>query len=207
MTEGATGLLGWLTGDGDDLDDLLRAEGSRLATAWGIVQDLLDQAEQLRVGNAVSFGLLQAGGSPQPAVTPEANGDTVEAQLLRHGLQARLGSQGEEDSDAADQTLGSGLTLAELLEQGPLSIREFNGSRRRTAHERSRGSKQGRSSVESSYESDNRSDSHFCRGVLESVEGRESIGNSFTARTVFRLRDQRGSEESEFGTAVVRGRS
>ena len=167
MTERATGLLGWLTGHGDDLDDLLRAEGRRLATARGIVQDLFDQTEQLRIGNAVSFGLLQTGGGPQPAVTPEANGDTVEAQLLRHGLQARLGSQGEEDSDAADQALRSGLTLAELLEHEPLSIREFNRSRMRAAHDRSRGSKRGRSSVELSYEPENRSDSHFCRVVLD----------------------------------------
>jgi len=122
MADGATGLRGWLTGNSNDLDNLLGAEEGRLATAGGIVQGLFDQAEQLLVRSAVSFGRLQAVGSLQPAVTPEANGDTVEAQLLRHGLQARLGGKGEEDGDAADQALGSGLTLAELLEQGSLSI-------------------------------------------------------------------------------------
>ena len=110
MTDGAARLLGWLTGHGDDLDDLLRAEGGRLATAGGIIEGLFDQAEQQRVGSAVLFGLLQTRGGFQPAVTPEANGDPVEAQLLRDGLQTRLVRQSEKDGDAADQALGSGLT-------------------------------------------------------------------------------------------------
>jgi len=143
MTDGAAGLLGWLTGHGDDLHELLRAEGGGLATAGGIIEGLFDQAEQQRVGSAVLFGLLQTRDGFQPAVTPEANGDPVEAQLSCNGIQTRLVRQSEKDGDAADQALGSGLTVTELPEQGPLSLREVKRSRRRAAHDGSRWSKPG----------------------------------------------------------------
>jgi hypothetical protein len=58
-----------------------------------------------------------------------------------------------------------------LLEQGSLSIGKFNRGRRRGAHDRFRWLKPGRSSVESSYGPEARSDSHFCRLVLAEFVG------------------------------------
>ena len=138
MADRTPRLLGWLAGHGDDLDDLLGAEGGRATGARGIIEDLLDQAEELRVGEIVFLGLGQRLGGGQPAVAPEPDGDPVEAEVPGGGLEAGVGGQREQDEDAADQPLGGGLSLAEMLEQGSLPGREVDGRRRRAAHDLAR---------------------------------------------------------------------
>jgi hypothetical protein len=135
VAEGTAGFLRRLAGHGDDLDDLLGAEGSWATRARGVIEDLFDQGQQLRVRDVVVFGLGQRLGGGQPAVTPEADGDPVEAEVSGGRLQARVHSQGQEDEGSADQSLGSGLPLTDLLEQGPLPGREADASRGRTTHE------------------------------------------------------------------------
>src|SRR4051812_37573068 len=117
VTVRASRLLGWLAGHGDDLEDLLGAEGGRPAGARGIIEEALDQAEELRVGEIILLGLGQLLGGGPPAVAPEPDGDPVEAEVPGGGLEAWVGGQREHDEDAADQALGSGLALAKLLEQ------------------------------------------------------------------------------------------
>ena len=136
VTDLASRLLGWLAGHGDDLDDLLGGEGGRPAGARGIIEDPRDQAEELLVGEVGLLGLSQGLGGVPPAVAPEADGDSVEAEVAGGGLQAGIGRQREHDEDAAHQALGSGLPLAELFEQSSLPRRELDGRRRRPTHDR-----------------------------------------------------------------------
>ena len=60
VTDRASRLLRWLARHGDDLDDLLGAEGGRPAGARGIIEDSGDQAEDLGVGEVVLLGLGQS---------------------------------------------------------------------------------------------------------------------------------------------------
>src|SRR5437763_15058237 len=94
--------LRWLAGHGHDRDDLLGAEGGRPAGARGIIEDLLDQAEELLVGGVVSLGLGQVLGGVPPAVAPEADRDPVEAEVPGGGLQAWVVGQREQDEDSTD---------------------------------------------------------------------------------------------------------
>jgi hypothetical protein len=138
VADRTAGFVRRLARHGDDLDDLLGAEGGRAAGARGVVEDLLDQGQQLRVRDVVHLGLGQRLGGGQPAVAPEADGDPVEAEVSGGRLQARVGSQGEKDEDPADEPLWGGLPLADLFEQGTLPCREDDAGRGRTAHEVSR---------------------------------------------------------------------
>jgi hypothetical protein len=63
-------------------------------------------------------------------------GDAMEAEVNGRRPSGVRG-QGQEDEDAADQALGSGLPLAQLLEAGPLARREFEEGGRIT-HRRDR---------------------------------------------------------------------
>jgi hypothetical protein len=134
VTDGPAGLLRRFARHGDDLDDLLGSERRGAAGTWGIVEDAFDHRQELWLGEVVVFGLGQRLAGLEPAIAPEPDGDAVEAELLGDGLQARVGCQREEDEDAADQTLGSGLSLAKLLKAGPLTGREFEGCGRRAGH-------------------------------------------------------------------------
>src|SRR4051812_30207983 len=116
VTDRASRLLGWLTGHGDDLDDLLGTEGGGPAGARGIIKDPGDQAEELGVGEVVVLGLSQSFGGVQPTVTPETDGDPIEAEVSGGGLEAGIGGQGEQDEDAADQPLRSGLPVTKLFQ-------------------------------------------------------------------------------------------
>jgi hypothetical protein len=136
VADRASRLLGWLAGHRDDLDDLLGGEGGRPSGARGIIEDLLDQAEQLRVGEAILLGLGQVLGGGEPAVTPEPDRDPAEAEVPGGGLQAGVVGQPEHDEDATDQPLGGGVPLANLFEQGSLTVGEFDCRRRRAAHDR-----------------------------------------------------------------------
>jgi hypothetical protein len=74
VVDRAAGLLGRLTSNGDELHDLLGAEGGRGPWPRGIGEHLLDQAQQRRLGDRLLLGLLQLGSRPQPAVAPVTDG-------------------------------------------------------------------------------------------------------------------------------------
>src|SRR3954467_13188506 len=100
VTDRASRLLGWLTGDGDDRDDLLGSEGGGPTGARGILKDPGDQAEELLVREVILLGLGQGPGGVPPAVAPESDGDPVEAEVSGGGLEAGVGGECEPDEDA-----------------------------------------------------------------------------------------------------------
>jgi len=58
VADGAARLLGRLASHGDDLDDLLWGEGGGAAGARGVVEGVLDKAQQVLVGGLLLLGLL-----------------------------------------------------------------------------------------------------------------------------------------------------
>ena len=134
MVNGPTGLLGRLTGDGHEVDDLLGAKGGRASRPGGVGEHLGDQAPQRRLRGLLPLGLLQLGRRLQPAVAPVADGQAGQAQLPSHDLDARLIRQGQEDRGPSDQALVSGLLPHQALEQGLLHRGEREGNRRGCTH-------------------------------------------------------------------------
>jgi hypothetical protein len=120
VTDGTLGLLRRFAGHGDDLHDLFGGESRRTARTWGIVEEAFDDRQQLGIGEFV-LGLLQRRPGVPPTVSPEPDGDAIEAEVLGDGRQARVRGERQEDEDAADQALGGGLPLAQLLEARPLT--------------------------------------------------------------------------------------
>ena len=118
MTDGPTRLLGWFAGDGDDADDLLGAEGGWHSGARVVVEDLLDEGRQLLVAPQAALRLAEFGGGLQPAVAPLADGEPGQTQEFGGRLDTRVGGEGEQDGDPADQTLAGGLARAKALQQG-----------------------------------------------------------------------------------------
>jgi hypothetical protein len=136
VADGSPGLLGRFAGHGHDLHDLFGSERRRTSRTWGIVEEAFDDHQQLGIGEFV-LGLLQRRPGIAPTVTPESDGDAIEAEVLGDGRQARVRGERQEDEDAADQALGSRLPLAQLFEAGPLTRREFEEGGR-IAHGRAR---------------------------------------------------------------------
>jgi hypothetical protein len=129
VADGSPGLLRRFAGHGHDLHDLFGGECCGATRTRGIVEQVFDDRQQLGIGEFV-LGLLQHRTGVAPTVTPEPDGDAIEAEVLGNGRQARMRGQRQEDEDAAHQALGSGLPLAQLFEAGPLARREFEeGSR------------------------------------------------------------------------------
>lgn len=127
MVDGPAGLLGRLTGDGHDPDDLLGAEGGRGAGAGGVGEHLLEQAQQRRLGGPLLLGLAQAWRLLEPAVAPVADGQAGQAQPPGGGLNAGVVREGQEDGGPADEALVGGLAAGEALQQGPLRRGEREG--------------------------------------------------------------------------------
>jgi hypothetical protein len=144
VIDGSARFFGWFTGDSNDPNDLFRGEGSRCPGSVVIVEDVLDQAEQLLLGSVVLLGLQQSGSGQVPTVAPEADGYTRQVELSGHGFDARVGSQGEQHNNSADQALASRLTVAELLEQGLLGRSNLERCRTGSAHGLTRSSASGR---------------------------------------------------------------
>ena len=135
MADGPTRLLGQFAGDRDDADDLLGAEGGRHPRARDVVENLLDEGRQLLIAGQAALRLLEFGGGLQPAIAPLANGEPGQAQEPGGRLDARVGGEREEDGDAADQTLASGLAGAKALQQGLHARGQHNGNGRRSTHD------------------------------------------------------------------------
>ena len=119
MVDGPARLLGRLTGDGDDLDDLLGAEGGRFAGPGGVVEEVLQEPAELRRGQ-VLLGALQSRRRLQPAVAPGADGHAGQAQLAGHRLDAGVGRQGQDDRGPTDPALVGGLLSLNPLQDGLL---------------------------------------------------------------------------------------
>jgi hypothetical protein len=128
VADGSPGLLGRFARHGHDLHDLFGGESCGATRTRGIVEQVFDDHQQLGIGEFV-LGLLQRRTGVPPTVPPEPDGDAIEAEVLSNGRQARMRGQRQEDEDAADQALGSGLPLAQLFEAGPLARREFEEGR------------------------------------------------------------------------------
>ena len=128
MVDGPVRLLGGLTGDGDDLNDLLGAEGGRRPGPGGVVEEVLQGPAHLLRG-PVHFGALQVGSRRDLAIAPGANGPAGQAQLPGHGVDAGVVRQGQDDRGAADQALIGGLLSLEALQQVALDRRKLESRR------------------------------------------------------------------------------
>jgi hypothetical protein len=136
VTNGSPGLLRRFAGHGDDLHNLFGGESRGTARTRGIVEQAFEDRQQLGIGEFV-LGLLQRRPGVPPTVPPETDGDAIEAEVVGDGRQTRVRGQRQENEDAADQALGGGLPLAQLLKAEPLARREFEESGR-SAHGRDR---------------------------------------------------------------------
>jgi hypothetical protein len=116
VADGAAGLLRRLAGDGHDLDDLLGAEGGGGSGPVLIAEDILDEGQQFRLGGAFLLSVVEGGEGLQPAIPPQPDGHAGESQLPRHGRDAGLGSESQEDGGPADQALAGGLALVQALQ-------------------------------------------------------------------------------------------
>src|SRR5262245_32306932 len=134
MADRPARLLRRLTGDGDDLDDLLGAEGGRGARPGGVAEHLRDQAQQLLLRGLVLLGAPQGGSGLEPAVPPQAHGQPRQFQASGHGLDAGLGRQGQDEGGPADQALVGGLPPPQALEQGLLGRGNLDSNRLWSAH-------------------------------------------------------------------------
>ena len=101
-------LLRRLTGHGDELDDLLGAEGGRFPGPRGVVEDQLHQPAELLRG-LLLLDTLQDLHRFAPAVAPGAHRHAGQSQLPGHRLDAGLSRQGENQGSPAHQTLIGGL--------------------------------------------------------------------------------------------------
>jgi hypothetical protein len=135
VADGAAGLFRRLAGHGDDLDDLLGAERGRPAGPWGVIESLLDQGKQTRLGGPFLLGVPEGGGSDEPTVAPVADGETGEAEPPGDRRDGFVGVQRQKDGNAAGQPPWGGLALLEALEQGALALGQSDGGGGRTGHE------------------------------------------------------------------------
>jgi len=101
-------LLRRLTGHGDDLDDLLGAEGGRFPGPRGIVEDQLHKLAKLLRGPLL-FGALQGLCRFEPAVAPGADRHAGQSQSPGHRLDAGLSRQSQDEGRPAHQALIGGL--------------------------------------------------------------------------------------------------
>ena len=134
MVDGPARLLGRLTGDGDDPDDLLGAEGGRFAGPGGIIKEMLQKPPELRWGQ-VLLGGLQSGRGLQPAVTPGADGDAGQAQLASRRLDAGVVRQGQNDGGPPDPALVGGLLSLDPLQESLLCRRDLDSCRSWPSHQ------------------------------------------------------------------------
>jgi hypothetical protein len=166
VADGSARLLRRLTRDGHDLDDLFGAEGGRRPRSGSVVENLFQEDPQL-LSVLVQLGTLQVGRRLKPAVTPVANGQAGQAQLLSDGLDARIGRQGEDDRGAADQALVGGLLSQEALQQGLLCRGHLESRRSWSSHSSTPSANDGTIRSEShSMEPTPIPVSHLCRHVL-----------------------------------------
>jgi hypothetical protein len=134
VVNGPARLLGRFTGDGDDLDDLLGAEGGRFAGPGSIIEEVLQEPAELRWGQ-VLLGGLQSGGGLPPAVTPGANGDAGQVQLAGHRLDAGVDRQGQDNGGPTDQTLVGGLLSLNPVQESLLCRRDLDSCRSWSSHQ------------------------------------------------------------------------
>lgn len=101
-------LLRRLTGHGDDLNDLLGAEGGRFPGPRGVFKDQFHKPVEL-LRRLLRFGALQDLRRFEPAVAPSAHRHAGQSQLPGHRLDAGLSRQSQNEGSPANQTLIGGL--------------------------------------------------------------------------------------------------
>ena len=142
MVDGPARFLGRLTGDGDDLDDLLGAEGGRFAGPGSIIEEVLQEPAELRWGQVLLGGLQSRRGLP-PAVPPGADGHAGQAQLAGHRLDAGVGRQGQDNGGPTDPTLVGGLLSLNPLQEGLLCRRDLDSGCSWSSHQHAPSAKAG----------------------------------------------------------------
>jgi hypothetical protein len=133
VVDGPARLLGRFTGEGDNLDDLLGAEGGRFAGPGGVIEEVLQEPAELRRGQ-VPLGGVQGGGRLPPAVAPGADGHAGQSQLAGHRLDAGVVGQGQDDGGPPDPALVSGLLSLNPLQHGLLCRGDLDSGRSWSSH-------------------------------------------------------------------------
>jgi hypothetical protein len=123
-----------LTGERDDLDDLLGGEGRPRAGPRGVGQGIRDALDKRRVVVTGRLGGGQRPGGGVPARTPALDGPTVKAQLVGDLVGGVACGGGQHDPDTTDEALGAGVPTGEPLQQGPLALSQLNRRCFRATH-------------------------------------------------------------------------
>lgn len=110
--------LGSLTGEFEDLADLLIADANWCARTW-------------RIGEAVKKRefVETDGVKGEPASSPEAGHIEADVEFTRDLRRVQPISSSEHDTDAKRDLLWSGMAADEVLQGGACRVREHNGFR------------------------------------------------------------------------------
>ena len=110
MADGPAGLRRRLASHGDDSDDLLGAEGGRSAGPLGVVEGVLDQLEQVLIGDPIGLDGEQAAIDAALAAVYDAGGGSGNDRLYGEAGRDRLvggsGNDGLRGGPGRDRLLG-----------------------------------------------------------------------------------------------------
>jgi hypothetical protein len=123
-----------LAGQRHDLDHLLGAEGGGGAGPRRVVEGIGHQLDQPPLVVAPGGGRFQPGDRRQPAGTPGADGGAAEAELASDLVVGEAVAGSQDDVQAADEALGTGLAARQALEDAAEAGTEDNGLGRRATH-------------------------------------------------------------------------
>ncbi len=123
-----------LTGERDDLDDLLGGEGRPGAGPRGVGQGVRDALGERRIVVTGRFGGGQRPGGGVPAPAPALDGPAVEAQPVGDLVRGLAHSGGQHDPDTADSSLRAGMAAGEPFQQGPLALSQRDRRRFGATH-------------------------------------------------------------------------
>jgi hypothetical protein len=133
VVDGPARLLGGLTGDGDDLNDLFGAEGGRFAGPGGVVEEVPQKPAELQWG-PVLLGTWQGWCRLDPAVPPGADGHAGQTQAAGRGVNAGVSYQGQDEGGPTDQALVGGLLALDPLQHGLLCRGDLDRGRSWSSH-------------------------------------------------------------------------
>jgi hypothetical protein len=165
VVDGPARSLGRLTGHGDDLDDLLGAEGGRLPGPGGVVEEVLQGPAELRRG-LLLLGAVQRRCRLPPAVAPGADRHTGPAQLAGHRLDAGVVRQVQKDRRPLDPALVGGLLAPNPLQDGPLCRGDLDRGRSWSFHQFAPSARAGTIRSEPNSMVPPMPDNDYCRLVL-----------------------------------------
>ena len=118
-------------GQGDDLNDLLSAEGGWGTRPRGIGEHFGNQRAQ---GRLVGVHGSEVGCGSRPARTPAADGLGRAGELVRNLLVGEASGGGQDDLDAADERLGRTVLAQQAVQDRLLGWRDRDGERLGARH-------------------------------------------------------------------------